>query len=285
MLTAAKEGTFSASSDPCVFFPLAPSEGVPKNSRLGFARKNPAPHQGSAWSNSGKALGIEEVVWEICGGSDDSARYYDPNAGRFLSEDPLGSGGGINFYAYAGNSSPNLKDIFGLDYSTCRSGNTINVNASITLYGPGATDALAAQWQHAILDTWSNNIGYGNYAVKFNVLVIADPKAKDSKHASTPAGFPAANNYINVPEGTPDKVGNPFINPNRFTGTIPSGTGDNSVAHEFGHLLHLWDTNINGWHINPLRPNSDIMNEGWTVSDYDINRIIGGAKVSTCGCQ
>jgi RHS repeat-associated protein len=213
------------------------------------------------------------------------ARYYDPNAGRFLGEDPLGSGGGINFYGYAGNNSPNLKDIFGLDYSTSRSGNTINVNASITLYGPGASDALAAQWQHAILDTWNNNIGSGKCAVKFNVLVIADPKAKDPKHASTPTGFPGANNYINVPEGTPDKVGNPFINPNRFTGTIPSGTGDNSVAHEFGHLLHLWDTNINGWHINPLRPNSDIMNEGWTVSDYDINRIIGGGKASTCGCQ
>ena len=212
------------------------------------------------------------------------ARYYDQNAGRFLNEDPLGSGGGgINFYAYAGNNSPNLKDIFGLDYSTSRSGNTISVNASITLYGPGANDALAAEWQRAIIDAWNNNIGYGKCAVIFNVRVIADQKAKDSKHASTPAGFPGANNYINVPEGTPDKVGNPWINLNRFTGTIPSGTGTNSVAHEFGHLLHLWDTNINGWHINFMRPNSDIMNEGWTVSDYDINRIISGSN--TCGCQ
>ena len=40
MLTAAKEGTFSASSDPCVFFPLAAAAGVSENSRLGFkARK------------------------------------------------------------------------------------------------------------------------------------------------------------------------------------------------------------------------------------------------------
>jgi RHS repeat-associated protein len=113
MLTAAKEGTFSASSDPCVFFPLAASEGVPKNSRLGFARKNPAPHQGSAWSNSGKALGIEEVVWENYGRSDDSARYYDPFSGRFVSEDPARFPGGINFYTFVENSPVNLIDPFG----------------------------------------------------------------------------------------------------------------------------------------------------------------------------
>jgi len=32
------------------------------------------------------------------------ARYYDPQLARFLSEDPIGQGGGINQYAYAGNN-------------------------------------------------------------------------------------------------------------------------------------------------------------------------------------
>jgi RHS repeat-associated protein len=32
------------------------------------------------------------------------ARYYDPNPGRFLSEDPIDFSGGINFYAYVGNN-------------------------------------------------------------------------------------------------------------------------------------------------------------------------------------
>jgi RHS repeat-associated protein len=216
------------------------------------------------------------------------ARYYDPNVGRFLSEDPLGSGGGLNFYGYVGNRSTNLKDIFGLDYSTSRNGNTIIVNASITLYGPGANDALAAKWQRDILDVWNNNIGYGKCDVIFNVQVIADPNAKDAKHASSPTGFPGANNFISVPDGSPSDLGNPSINfdwGSPHTGTIPSGTLGPSVAHEFGHLLHLYDSNLWGWHWNLLRPKSDIMNEVNAVGRYDIDRIVGGGKASTCGCQ
>jgi RHS repeat-associated protein len=42
------------------------------------------------------------------------ARYYDPDLGRFLSEDPLGFGSGINFYAYVGNNPVNRNDPTGL---------------------------------------------------------------------------------------------------------------------------------------------------------------------------
>ena len=42
------------------------------------------------------------------------ARYYDPQAGRLLSEDPIGFRGGINFYRYSFNNSVNLIDPFGL---------------------------------------------------------------------------------------------------------------------------------------------------------------------------
>jgi RHS repeat-associated protein len=41
-------------------------------------------------------------------------RYYDPTVGRFITEDPAGLGGGINFYAYVGNDPANLTDPFGL---------------------------------------------------------------------------------------------------------------------------------------------------------------------------
>jgi RHS repeat-associated protein len=42
------------------------------------------------------------------------ARYYDPMTARFLSEDPIGFSGGINFYRYAAESPVNLTDPSGL---------------------------------------------------------------------------------------------------------------------------------------------------------------------------
>lgn len=42
------------------------------------------------------------------------ARYYDFNTGRFLTQDPLQFGGGLNFYRYASNSPANFIDPMGL---------------------------------------------------------------------------------------------------------------------------------------------------------------------------
>ncbi len=38
------------------------------------------------------------------------ARYYDSEIGRFISEDSLGFGAGVNFYAYVGNNPVNFSD-------------------------------------------------------------------------------------------------------------------------------------------------------------------------------
>jgi RHS repeat-associated protein len=48
------------------------------------------------------------------------ARYYDPKVGRFLSEDPIGFSGGLNFYAYADNTPTNSADPSGLASVTVR---------------------------------------------------------------------------------------------------------------------------------------------------------------------
>jgi RHS repeat-associated protein len=43
-------------------------------------------------------------------------RYYDPKAGRFLSRDPMGYGGGLNLYGYVGGNPVNYADPSGNAY-------------------------------------------------------------------------------------------------------------------------------------------------------------------------
>ncbi len=54
-------------------------------------------------------------IFSSSASSADWARYYDPELGRFLSEDPIGITGGLNLYAYAGNDPVNRWDPTGLD--------------------------------------------------------------------------------------------------------------------------------------------------------------------------
>ncbi len=79
------------------------------------------------------------------------ARYYDPEIGRFISEDPLGFGAGINFYAYVGNNPINNNDPTGLLFTPETVWDAANIGlGSYSLtnnirggnYGWAAVDAL-----------------------------------------------------------------------------------------------------------------------------------------------
>ena len=62
------------------------------------------------------------------------ARYYDPALGRFISQDPIGVDGGVNFYAYVDNNPFNLTDPQGLSPS-------LGALFWINVYENGASDA------------------------------------------------------------------------------------------------------------------------------------------------
>ena len=47
------------------------------------------------------------------------ARFYDPQFGRFVAEDPIGFEGGYNFYAYVLQNPMNTKDPYGLKIWVC----------------------------------------------------------------------------------------------------------------------------------------------------------------------
>jgi RHS repeat-associated protein len=50
------------------------------------------------------------------------ARWYDPQQGRFLSEDPIGMLGGLNLYGYVANNPLSLVDPMGLSWQSFKCG-------------------------------------------------------------------------------------------------------------------------------------------------------------------
>jgi RHS repeat-associated protein len=70
------------------------------------------------------------------------ARYYDPEVGRFISEDPIGFGGGdVNLYAYVGNNPILFVDPWGL---CSESANTYQIGPVHIDVEPGAWDLITA---------------------------------------------------------------------------------------------------------------------------------------------
>ena len=75
------------------------------------------------YDSFGKPLGTLPMRFAYAGREYDSdtelyyyrARWYDPQARRFISEDPIGLNGGINLYAYTGNNPINYTDPSGQD--------------------------------------------------------------------------------------------------------------------------------------------------------------------------
>jgi uncharacterized protein RhaS with RHS repeats len=59
------------------------------------------------------------IFWETDVPSHYRARYYDPNSGHFLSEDPAGFDAGVNFYSYVDNDPANYEDPLGLQRYKC----------------------------------------------------------------------------------------------------------------------------------------------------------------------
>ncbi len=66
-------------------------------------------------ANPFQFMGTLGVLADENGLNQMQARYYDPDARRFLTEDPLGLTAGLNLYAYAGGDPVNRVDPRGLD--------------------------------------------------------------------------------------------------------------------------------------------------------------------------
>ena len=83
---------------------------------------------------------------------------------------------------------------------------------------------------------------------------------------------------------------NPSIDFPPFTGTIPADTLSFTVAHEFGHLLGLLDTNLGSGIV--FGDPRDIMAEGNLITVSDIRSAVNNAFPNSlkglfnpCGCK
>ena len=129
--------------------PLIPAMWLlSENSSLGFASKNPAWNPGPNVVNSTTAIGMRASLVLEALRQTDRARYYNPAIDRFISEDPIGLRGGINQYAYAGDSPTIFTDPSGEDRNplTCAASNAQKVSfASLTGLGEaGGVTGFAA---------------------------------------------------------------------------------------------------------------------------------------------
>jgi len=119
------------------------------------------------------------------------ARYYDPSAGRFLSEDPIGFiGSGTNFYAYVRNSPLNFADPSGLCPPSCGSsgnGVQLSIGAGGGIIAPFAGGSVGVNvginfdgWNSSLFIQGQANGGFGGgafagYGLTANVSNGADP--------------------------------------------------------------------------------------------------------------
>jgi RHS repeat-associated protein len=208
------------------------------------------------------------------------ARYYDPTAGRFSGQDPLRFGSGTNFYSYANNSPTTLNDPSGEAVNIGLQGNTITVSASIGVYGPRASAALAQQWQDGINNYWNNfgnNFHLGKCKVVFNVTVSNEP---------------GVNWWWSLPSGLDDWVYVPNVDQYRsnttasFWGYWAYDLSPFGAAHEFGHMASLsdyYDYDSNGRLVpDKNRPNDIMSVPDGSVSQQDINDIVGYLR---CHCK
>ena len=95
------------------------------------------------------------------------ARYYDPNTGRFLNEDPLEFGAGVNFYAYVENNPVNWTDSLGLQPAVA------STPSAAQPVRPGPTlvpKSVQPPFGQVVLD-WLGDIG-GAFA-----MILASPQS------------------------------------------------------------------------------------------------------------
>ena len=120
------------------------------------------------------------------------ARYYDPSVGRFISEDPLGFGGGdVNLFAYVQNNPVNWVDPLGLWGFAVNSGGALEG-------GIGMAGAYQAESGGGVFWGGSSGVNVGAYTASGGFAGIDQgfPWSENSQFVAGATGGLGAGGFI-----------------------------------------------------------------------------------------
>ena len=198
-------------------------------------------------------------------------RYYEPDVGRFVNQDPIGLMGGMNLYQFAPNTQQWI-DHLGLDVNIIRSDRSVTFILDISLNGRNVTNTDIENVKNGIERNW--NAGGWKYG-GCNIRFIANVKANDSKMANQITAEPInGRSYVNKAGG------------NRGVWYMRDPNVSWVAAHEAGHLMGLGDRykDINGKSIPQKGWENNIMAApNKPVEQRNINELI--PFTTKCACN
>ena len=165
------------------------------------------------------------------------ARYYDPDIGRFYSNDPIGFDNIHNFnrYSYANNNPYKYVDPDGRDaVITYNKNGSIQIDISTKFSGSGASAKNIAAVKSIVSKTWSGTYSIDGKSTQVNVAIT------DASSNSL------VTNNITLIDGPTSDVysgGESFVDGSSSGEwrTDNGGFTNGTIAHEAGHLMGLDD--------------------------------------------
>ena len=202
------------------------------------------------------------------------ARYYNATLQRFISEDPTDFLGGINLYAYAGNSPASFRDSLGLNPSPGRRGFSLvphTFGASVDARaeagaGPwGGSTAASGGYGVAASRNQVATVFSGGAATNVGDFVAGSP-SQDSKTTGTIGAYAGVGQSFFISNGEPSDLQGPFKTLNVNIGL---------VGFSLGGTFSFGDNGV--YQISVTNP-FDSPGVGAAVSAYTTNTIVCQAE-------
>jgi RHS repeat-associated protein len=156
-------------------------------------------------------------------------RYYDPDCGRFVSQDPIGLKGGNNLYQYAANPSGWVDP---LELTSCPCNVPGRVQSRINLRN--GSQAEGAGWNHLVHEHYSGKPGKSQFTVPQAELKEM-LQSKDVVNTPISKMLESADGPRFVREVDLGKS----IGTDKFSGHLPTSTMT-ILTDEFGNLVTAW---------------------------------------------